>query len=88
MTVPALAVLIDHIRQSGPPFSVTSWYRSVKRNAKVGGHPQSKHLVGLGLDIVLDDPKDKPTIIKMLNAFGLSALDEGDHLHIQPMRGK
>ena len=88
MTAHDFAALICHFRHFGPPFSVTSWFRSAKRNAQVGGHPKSKHLVGLGLDIVLDDPKDKPKMVETLRAIGLSALDEGDHLHIQPMRGK
>ena len=67
-------------------FTVTSWFRSIKRNAKVGGKPDSKHLRGLAVDAVLDDMKDakaKKELTDAAHAMGLGVVDEGDHLHIQ-----
>lgn len=63
--------------------SVTSWHRSAKRNAKVGGHPNSKHLVGLAVDVVLDDPANHGELLAACSRMGLKAIDEGDHIHIQ-----
>lgn len=67
-------------------FSVTSWFRSPKRNKAKGGHPKSKHLRGLAVDAVLDDMKDekqKAELTAAARAMGLGVVDEGDHLHIQ-----
>lgn len=79
---------MDALRESCPvPYSETSGLRSVERNKIVGGHPKSKHLVGLARDIVPDNLKDKKVLIKAVFKAGLSALDEGDHIHVQPKRG-
>lgn len=67
--------------------SITSWYRTQNRNRAVGGHPQSKHLQGLAVDLVPDDTSSKHAIIADASAAGLLAIDEGDHIHIQ-VRGK
>lgn len=64
-------------------FSVTSWGRSEKRNKAVKGHPASKHLRWLAVDIVLDDPFRKADFIAGCGFIGLKALDEGDHVHVQ-----
>jgi len=64
-------------------FSVTSWIRTPKRNKHVGGHPHSKHLLGLAVDIVPDDPDDKAIIMLTFRKLGLMVLDEGDHIHVQ-----
>lgn len=82
MTIRDFAGKIDLLNKLFP-LSITSWFRSKKRNAAVGGHPQSKHLSGFAIDVVLDDPKDKPQFLKTVNALGLGFLDEGDHIHIQ-----
>jgi len=65
------------------PFTVTSWLRTPKRNALVGGKAESRHLDGLGADCVLD--KDEPAMPFMTHArqLGLVVLDEGDHIHVQ-----
>lgn len=38
--------------------SVISGSRSAKRNAHVGGHPRSRHRLGLGADVVYDTRAD------------------------------
>ena len=65
------------------PLSVTSWHRSEERNRLVGGHPHSKHLVGLGMDVVLDNPEDIKYFIRRLDDMNLEYRNEGDHIHIQ-----
>lgn len=65
-------------------FSETSGWRTPARNAQVGGHPNSKHLVGLGKDVVPDDVGIFPRFRLRAAALGVSVLDEGDHWHLQP----
>ena len=65
------------------PGSITSWIRSPKRNKAVGGAAHSMHLVGLAVDIVLDDPKQNYDCIQMATRIGgLWMVDEGDHIHM------
>jgi len=64
--------------------SITSWVRTKKRNTMVGGHPRSRHMTGFGVDVVLDEETSIPAFRDAAYALGLSVLDEGDHLHIQP----
>ena len=63
------------------PGSVTSWIRSVKRNRAVGGSPNSKHLVGMAVDVVLDDPSED--IAQTCNRLHLRCFNEGDHVHVE-----
>lgn len=65
-------------------FSVTSWIRSAKRNHEVGGKSSSYHLLGLGVDCLLDAPTYKDSFIKDAKRLGLDAVDEGDHVHLEP----
>ena len=69
-------------------FSVTSWWRSKKHNTAVGGVPTSRHLVGLAVDVVLDNADDKPALRQTASEIGLQVIDETDHLHIQEPRSK
>lgn len=58
---------------------LTSWFRDRTSNTRVGGHPQSLHLVGLALDVL-------PATEAVRAAFarqGLIAVNEGDHVHVQ-----
>ena len=64
--------------------SVTSWGRTEKRNAAAGGVPGSHHLNFFGMDVVLDDQKKDLTFEKDCGIFGLTALYEQDHYHLQP----
>lgn len=69
-------------------FSVTSWFRTDSHNHAVGGQPNSTHLYGLGVDVILDDPADKPDFTAAASRFDITVLDEKDHLHCQPFRKK
>lgn len=66
--------------------SVTSWFRSSKRNAAVGGVAGSRHLVGLAVDVVLDQGQDADAFVKLCVSLGLEVLAEGDHYHVQEPR--
>ena len=60
----------------------SSWWRDRETNIRVGGQPDSQHLLGLALDIV------GPTAVRValaieLRGLGLTAIDELSHLHVQ-----
>jgi hypothetical protein len=69
------------------PLSVTSWLRSRKHNAAVGGVPNSQHLAGLAVDVVLDDPNQNGGFLLWAERQHLQVIIEGDHLHVQEPRG-
>lgn len=68
------------------PLSVTSWIRSRKRNVEVGGAANSFHLLGLAVDVVLDNGIEKPAFIQSAVNLGLHVIDETDHLHVMEKR--
>lgn len=63
--------------------SVTSWGRTEVRNKAVKGHPRSRHLDWLAVDVVPDNWDDHGDVMRDAAALGLRALNEGDHIHIQ-----
>lgn len=63
-------------------FSVTSWYRTEKRNNDVGGLIKSLHLEGLAIDVVLDDQDVLQAFIQSAQEIGIYIYNEGDHLHL------
>lgn len=50
-------------------FTFTSWYRDPMRNAMVGGVPNSRHLLGLGLDVAVN-PSRAQTVLTLGLAAG------------------
>ena len=64
--------------------SVTSWGRTEKRNILKKGVEGSLHLNWLGMDVILDDHKKDLAFEKDCAIFGITALYEGDHYHLQP----
>ena len=66
--------------------SITSWGRTLKRNAAVGGVPDSAHLIWKGADVVYDDPVAADVRLAIAKRLGLMIVVEGDHDHIQEQR--
>lgn len=65
---------------------VTSWIRSKWSNDNVGGAKNSMHMVGLAVDIVLDDRASDLELFKQMAArLKLFLLDETDHIHIHEL---
>ncbi len=67
--------------------SVTSWCRSIARNAAVGGVANSQHLTGLAVDVVYDGAPPGPEATEWLAQRHLLRIPEGDHDHIMAPRG-
>jgi hypothetical protein len=67
------------------PFSVTSWGRTAQRNARpeIAGKPNSRHLLWLAVDVVLDDPAKEADFMTEARRLGLGCLNERDHIHVQ-----
>jgi uncharacterized protein YcbK (DUF882 family) len=65
------------IRLSG--MQVTSWWRNPWKNAEVGGVKNSLHMVGLAWDVIPVNAENRAK----LASFGLTVIDEADHLHAQ-----
>lgn len=64
--------------------SVTSWIRTRPRNDRQGGVLHSAHLVGLGVDVVYDEPPSLAERDEWADRLGLKLIAEGDHDHVQP----
>lgn len=62
--------------------TVTSWWRSPQHNRAVGGHPESQHIFALAIDVAgtRDQRRD---IVTAARRVGLTAVDEGSHVHVQ-----
>lgn len=65
--------------------SVTSWGRTPTRNGRVGGHPRSRHLVDLAVDVVYDRPLALDTARELAHTAGLMLTRESDHDHLEPL---
>lgn len=62
-----LCSLVDAIREElGYPILITSGYRCIKHNAKVGGALGSIHLTGKAADLVVYAPKLSPDEYKQI----------------------
>lgn len=72
----------DRLLTAWPEARLTSWWRSPAHNARVGGHPRSRHLRGTAVDVVLS-AGFRRAFIEDAEWVGLRALDEGDHVHVQ-----
>lgn len=72
----------DRLLSVWPEATLTSWWRSPEHNARVGGVPNSRHLRGTAVDVVLPRQFVRP-FIGDAEWIGLKAIDEGDHVHLQ-----
>lgn len=62
-----------------PGVTITSWFRSPRKNVEVGGVRTSLHLIGWGWDLVPDTDANANKVRRL----GLQAIREGDHIHAQ-----
>ncbi len=70
MTVEQFAVKIARLCLSHRG-SIVSWGRTRKRNKMVGGHPRSRHLKFLAVDIICDSRADRSALFAAAYEAGL-----------------
>ncbi|MCR9093467.1 MAG: D-Ala-D-Ala carboxypeptidase family metallohydrolase [bacterium] len=75
------------IEAAFPALWQTSGYRSAERNAEVGGHPESDHVIGMARDYCARTLEELHAAEDFAESLGLWALvhDKGSgmHLHVQ-----
>lgn len=72
------------------PVTITSARRSAGQNKAVGGVPTSYHLTGQAVDVrTRGKSAEEIKILKQhFRSQGFEVIDEGDHLHVEPARGR
>lgn len=69
-------------RAIGKPLVINSAYRSPSYNAKVGGSPKSKHLLGIAFDISLQG-YDRYELTRLAEEVGFMGIGQYDHfIHV------
>jgi uncharacterized protein YcbK (DUF882 family) len=78
----AFLVRVNAVGQGFPDGRITSWYRDPWHNRSVGGAASSQHLTATALDVVV--PRARvAALVREARWAGLTAIDEGDHVHLQ-----
>jgi hypothetical protein len=81
--VPMRTFLRRLVQVTYPPGTIlTSWWRSIGENARVGGNPRSQHLAGLAWDLAAPNPA---VLAAQLRHAGLVVVVEADHVHVQAL---
>ncbi len=68
------------------PTTLTSWWRSPNENKRVGGHPDSQHLVGLAFDVIPGKGTSALAIneaAQRFRQFGFTVDPAATHVHVQ-----
>ena len=70
-----LVNMLDIARKKyGKAIVINSGYRTVKRNAKVGGTPESSHTKGLAVDIACNNSTDRFKLEGILRKVGFKRI--------------
>jgi len=73
---------VQLIQRIFPAWQPTSWWRSSSRNLEVGGAVRSQHLLAWAADFA--GPRDEAAqLVAVARQLGFTAVDEGDHVHLQ-----
>lgn len=84
-----MEMLVAAREQAGIPFNITSGYRTVAYNKKVGGVMDSPHLLGYAADIAVVGSRDRYIIIKSAQDAGFRRIGIGRtfiHLDCDPRK--
>ena len=72
---PKLLEMIDEAREIyGKPIHVTSGYRTVEHNRRVGGVKSSSHLKGLAIDVACVNSDDRFAMLSALLEVGFNRI--------------
>lgn len=86
MWAKAVEFALREIDAEGGDTVLTSWHRSPSQNRRVGGHPDSQHLVGLAFDVVPGKGQSLLAINEAAQRFaeqGFTVVPEPTHVHVQ-----
>ncbi len=64
----------------GKPLNITSAYRCEKHNTAVGGEKDSKHMLGLAVDIACTDKHERYRLVMIAMSMGLKGIGIGENL--------
>jgi len=80
---PELLQMLDNAREmAGVPFKITSSYRTLSYNAKIGGSIRSAHLKGMAVDIAAPNSEARYAIVGGLIKAGFRRIGIGkDFIH-------
>jgi uncharacterized protein YcbK (DUF882 family) len=80
-----IAAFAEHVREYCrlTTASVTSWIRSQQHNAHVGGATHSRHLTGLAVDVIYDDPPPLPERYRIAELTSLLLYPRTNHDHLE-----
>jgi uncharacterized protein YcbK (DUF882 family) len=87
-----LVFWLDVIRDAcNYPLVITSGYRCKERNAKVGGAPMSRHLIGCAVDVAIPKGLKYETLAAFFKrftreGFELKLYDDKSHIHFATPR--
>lgn len=82
----AESALVEIDQGGSEPTTLTSWYRTPSDNRRVGGDPDSQHLVGLAFDVVPGKGTSRLAINEAAQAFaraGFAVVPADRHVHVQ-----
>jgi len=81
---PKLLIMLDRVRDKfDKPMYITSGYRTVEHNTKVGGKENSSHLRGLAVDIACKTSVDRFDLINCLLDVGFNRIGiAGTFIHV------
>ena len=67
--------MLDHARHiAGIPFKINSGYRTIEHNQKVGGKPNSSHIVGKAADLAVKGSRQRWIITEALIQAGFNRI--------------
>ena len=70
---------LDEARErAGIPFVINSAYRTPEHNAKIGGKPNSSHLIGLAVDISVTNSRQRFIVLNALLEVGFTRIGIAD----------
>lgn len=70
-------------RDFGRGLRLTSWFRNRDDNVRAGGAMFSQHRLGFALDLDTRNRLDREVLAQRARQFGLIAVVESDHVHLQ-----
>ena len=85
---PALVALVEAVRAHfGKPVTINSGYRSAAHNRRIGGARNSRHVMGLAADVVVDrgavSPNKVAQFVETLEPGGLGRYKTFTHIDVQ-----